>query len=569
MVLLLNLLWRRFSFERLVATLLLFLIILLSSRRTQATVVVHLPVQHHEFVTLTVGNPGDDRLLRLDFSANTTLTLFSLPSSYSQSYAQYRSATSGSELIYIGSERMRVDTAYGSAAMRYDTPVSYHGVLGLGARSHLWRRWCRFSYSSNLLSLGEFDRSLERSTYLPFSVIVDTHPPNSYVRAHNRHTSVEYQVRYEPGEPYTRLPLPLYNELVSGSGQLELRVGSAQLNTHFSLTISHADYMVRMPNSFEYPMLRAQRRGSTEVVLGEYSTRSFVSHNDWVIQKREIHPAYSMFDSGDTQAIFDSVCSVLLALVYAYWLALVMGERNRNAEKRVRLVATYAYVVCAVVALTESKAYVVERYLSHLLGEESSSLRSTAELLPALICLLAVVSASVSTLLHRRRHRITIHRLLLEPTLLLTMWLCQAAYGTTKVRLMFSVLLSALALVSTMLVYGGAILRLGDPEPAAVVATTSPPKGSMVAQFLRRDQLLHAVGIVSVVGLATFLLFFNLIPFQDCFWYGYPLRAESIAILAVCVVAIPFIYVFFGVHISKQQATIELLKGHLNTTTAV
>ena len=515
---------------------------------------IHLTVQHNEFVTLTVGNPGDDRLLRLDFSENTTLTLFSLPTGYSQSFVQFRGGgASGSELIYVGSERMRVDAVYGSAAMRYDTPVSYHGVLGLGARSHLWRRWCRFSYSSSLLSLGEFDHSLERSGYLPFSVIVDTQPPNSYVRARNRHTSVEYQVRYEPGDPYTRLPLPLYNELVSGSGRLELRVGAESLNTHFSLMLSHADYMVRMPNSFEYPMLRAQRRGSTEVVLGEYSTRSFVSHNDWVSRKREIHPAYSMFDSGDTQALFDSVCSVLLALVYAYWLALVMGERSRNVEKRVRLVATYAYVVCAVVALTESKAYVVERYLTRLLGVPS------AQLLPALICLLAVGSASVSTLLHRRRHRITIHRLLLEPTLLLTMWLCQAAYGTTKVRFMFSVLLSALALVSTVLVYAGALLRLGDPPAQREKETTS----TTILLLLRGDQLLHLVGVFSITVLTVFLFCFNLIPFQDCFWYGYPMKSESIAILAVVTVAIPFIYVFFGVHISKQQATIELLKKQL------
>lgn len=482
---------------------------------------VRVPVYREQFVQLIVGSPGAYRTLRLDFASNDTLVLFQVPSSYSRSYVLYDGAAEphGSELLYMGCHRMRVPVRYDATRLRYDTRVTYHGVLGFGERSHLWHHWQRYTLSSTTIALGDYDHSVVRFGYAPFSLQCRF---GGYMNASI--DAQRYRVHYEPGDPFTRLPAELYEHL----DRLDVLLPR---NTH--LQLEYTDYMSTLPTGFDYSVLRKQPRGSRDVVLGEHTVRQLVSHNNVLERRRDIRPAYNLFDRGNTQPHFGTAAGIVLVSALVTWLLLVLSERMGDQVSLDILshVELYGYAAAALLAWMEHAAFRCSRVLYHHMScSERTAWPVYGVVLAAIVCNVLVGSV-LALWRYRSAHRLWLRRAALETALSLALWLTQIDRHLSLVDHLLLLVVAAFYAVTRSMT---ALDSLLHRKPAARCAVT----------------------LCYAVAAHLFALVYTITPFLDRFFYGFPHRTSSAIMLWTVFVALPLLYLFTQINIAKLRNTL-------------
>ena len=565
---------------------------------------IRLPVYRESFVKLRVGNPGRDLTLRLDQASNETLTLFVPPTSYSETVS-YRGDGSWTDVVYVGPLRLRLPFRVDPSRRDGNTFVTHHGVLGLGRRSHLWHRWTRASVSASALSLGEYDRSVETGPHhfsLQSAVVDDgrtdssssssSSSPSYYLPVtvasngnDGERTERVYRAVFDPSSSVTRLPPSLYHH----RHDLTLQFEDSDSNVVVELHLDERDMRIELPTNFAREQVVKQKRHggddgggdddqSDVVVLGAGLCRRFVYHDDVVRNRRRLCPTYALYDDGGSQPTFDAWASLLLVLVYVFWLVAVITERLTDrrpghhgdgvvADRRrctiVSRIEMYAYVAVALLVAEQVWAYDVRRYVDHHLhvrcGGGGGGYRHHRRLdaigcglFDAIVVGLALtIAAGLATAWRHARscHGLAVRRCLVETTLVLGIWLCQVSRHELVVDHIFLIVVAAFhAVIRTVAALDYLLL-------AASATTTSDRR----RRPRRRTVMDRGLLIVYALSALAFFYYYNALPFLDRFWHSYGQRLASSLALLVGIVGVPALYLFSVGNAERLERDVERL----------
>jgi len=500
------------------------LFLIFNSVKCSRAPLVHLPVKHEKFVTLLVGSPGVYKTFRLDFSSNQTITLFGSSASYSKSYQQYLGTLRGSELFYIGCYKERFSTVYDSSKIKYDTKVPYHGILGLGEYSELWYHWTKYTISSTSLVLGGYDYSLIRKDYQPFKIQCKYNKPIKVEIGGD-----QYNLYYSPEDYYTRLPHKLYYEAET----LDIYM----IDSRKTIQLDRSDYTLRLPTGFNFSVLRKQPEHSRDIILGEHTVRQLVSYNDVIYKKRNIHPAYDLFDSGNSQPSFNSTTGILLTTILAFWIATVYTERIVTKSKRSTFISrmeVYAFVASLLILFLEHRAFKVFRFVHHHVGY-------THFITYDILVWFIIFDVFIGTILFfynlNTNHMLYMRSICVESVIITTLWITQV--DNHRSVLDHLTLLFLASIYSTIRTIVFMYHSIQHP--------------------LHKEKLRWVVlGIYAILS-QVFLIFYNISPFIDRFWYDFPRKASSNTLLWVVFSGIPILFLFAKIYTSELRNTITFL----------
>lgn len=203
---------------------------------TPNTPLVRIPIYGLQYVKLHVGDPGRTRTLRLRHDLNESYLYELQPEDFSDTFTD---PPDQSEIFYFSNVYVRLRVVYGWERFEPDRrlatagTVKYHGSLGLGLGSDVWKHWTSFTRSKYTLTLGGtidtldihgtvIDYDLQQTDIFPITPecglsagleasagSVQTYPPLSFPPL----ASIIYPLQLRPFEDYTYLPAALYTAL--------------------------------------------------------------------------------------------------------------------------------------------------------------------------------------------------------------------------------------------------------------------------------------------------------------------------------------------------------------------
>lgn len=471
----------------------------------------HLPVRQNEYVSVFVGAvPGRLLTLRIDKEQNETIVLFKFPDS--KAFIRYGETAEGEDLVYIGCHFMHLALTIDPSKNAQST-MAYDGILGLGADSQLWRYWSKYSLSSSDLVLGTHDHFIERRKFKEFQLSIRgrepmyTDLPITFNGLSIMTRQRRIKVSFRPEEPHTRVPSDIYFRLVNSSDPL--------FEIHLLATDKRTVKVEIRGNAFR------RHSESDEIVLGYDACHNFVWHTDLLSGVHLISPSYDLFDTGNSQPTFTIVSAVLFVLYYYFWYSIAYVEtKAKNGDARslaLSVIEVVGYVTCALFCYIMVVGYKVERFMIfQIAGGDGFWLG----LFWALVCTIPVGLLLTSVNWNTPRS-LTVRKALFEFVLVCCFWLTQLQTHYTGLQQMFLVALASLHCVSrSTIALWWFIEKIGKLK-TFVLATSA---------------------LISHI----FLIFYNILPFVQRYWYGFPAQWSSIVLVWLTTAGIPTFLIFFG-----------------------
>lgn len=391
------------------------------------TPVAKLCVVYDTFVDVIIGNPGRTVRLRIDFSTNTSVVLFSAPDDLSKEY----STTPPTLLVYLGPALVRL--TFQVDLSRYDSKstVKYDGLLGFGYASDLWKYWATASVSSKRLVLGAFDKSLSRSTYSPFRLDFTRAEPTTVVRVRDQN----FTLTYDPAEYYSTFPHILYHNITNFDLQFN----------KLHMEIDSNDIRLRLTSGFDRTLVRKNvDYEDARIVLGQHFSHNFVLYYNVVNRSKHLMPAFDLFAVEKAEPLYSHALLVLFFLLSIVWTAVVSALRNENNDPVVQLsyigdelpspdhtdsfvkpivfsaLELYTYIASAIVCIVDVNAFAYYRHLAFLM----SSTDTTSYVVFNSALTASILAGSGLALTHFNTTKwLNVRRVFVEAVLAMTTWM--------------------------------------------------------------------------------------------------------------------------------------------------
>ena len=265
-----------------------------------------------------------------------------------------------------------------------------------------------------------------------------------------------------------------------------------------------------------------------DIVLGKLTTEHFVSYLDIRAKQRWFKPAFNLFNHGGTQIKFNASTGVVLTVLFAFWLTAVVAI-NKQEGLLITPIIWYAIVVTGILVLTKLIVYQNIRFIQHYIGYHSGAL--------SIIVLVGFWASFVFTVFSAMavagRQGFAWLRCVLETTIILALWVVQVDAHAT--------IYNHLLLISIVAVWCN--LRVLAAMQASI----------------NKTHILEFIGLLVYAVLSVFfILFYNLLPLLDRFYYGFPDRDATVIYLLTLIVFLPSIYLFQELYIVHARRLIMI-----------
>lgn len=541
---------------------------------------IKLPIYKHKFLILKTGNPGKNVKYLLDFSLNETY-LFDqgLPIAYSRTY------TSNSEIVYLGTKKIRLPVNYERPPQDYSTSlytfVRHGGVLGLGPASPVWKLWSSVTISSSTITFGQYDnRDMLRSGA--------THFFSGTERC--RVNGKEYDIVMDLSSDVTYLPSDIYHmnrfdiDMVYEEGREqrcmstceEMHIEPNKLCKHMKgskISVTADDYTVTTAiGNYPYRMSAINKENENEIRLGTVLCDRFVTYIDWVSGSYVVHDSFDYFSHFPSDD-FNLYLSIISAVIYSIWL-IVINTDIAIVERTMMflfLLQLYGIIVSFTAFLYNVWGLNGVRHFVHLLDGDPSAesiftLVSLFYLFSIAVNFFLAIATSRSTPREKKKcfesldrpvdpHRDLVNkwdvhslsrRSIFETTMLLTIWMTQLEYHVKLQGFLYILIIALIWSTTQVSMFYMALVRNLSSH------SMNPLKDQ---QLQGASWFLHlCLAIVSLL----FLIRVNLVPYLNFFYSGHPCYGFIIIFIVTSMVLTTAHFVFVQIeraHISCMLHT--------------
>lgn len=463
------------------------------------TPVAKLNVVYDNFVDVIIGNPGRTVRLRLDFSSNTSLVLFSSPDDLSREY----STLPPTLLVYLGPALVRLTFKVDLSLYDSKSTVKYDGLLGLGYSSDVWKYWATASVSSQRFVLGTFDKSLSRSTYNPFRLDFTRDEPDIVVRIRDQN----FTLTYDPAEYYSTFPHILYHNITN----FDLKFNKLHME------IDRNDIRMRLTSGFDRTLVKKNiNYEDMRIVLGQHFAHNFVLYYDVVNRSKHLMPAFNLFAVEKAEPLYSYTLLTLFFFLSVLWTALITTTRDEDTEVQVQIgligeqllpsteeehayvrpivysaIEVYTYIAAAIVCIVEVNGFAYYRHLAFLMSttETLSYVIFNSSLVATIL-----VGSGLAVVNFNDTHWLNARRVFVEAVVTMTLWIILTHW--THVMSTFVQVL----VVSAFCVVRGLQTSMG-------IITDN-------------HRVIFISGLYLILGI-LFYVFYVLIPIVNFYFYGF------------------------------------------------
>ena len=375
------------------------------------TPVAKLNVVYDKYVDVIVGNPGRSNRLRIDFSQNTSLVLFTIPDDLSKEYSNVPPTM----LVYFGPALVRVNFRVDLSLYDSKSPIKYDGLLGLGYGSDIWNYWALVSVSSRRLVLGEFDKSISRATYSPFRLDFTRANPDVSVRVYDQN----FSLTYDPAEYYSTFPRILYHNVTN----FDLKFNKLHME------IDNNDIKMRLTSGFDRTLIRKNLDfEDTRIILGQHFAHNFVLYYDVVNQTKHLMPAFDLFSLGHAEELYSNTILTLYFLLFIVWVSLITTTNTTESSEEITQIAPiifsgiefYTYIITAILSVTEISAFAYYRHLAFLMSTTSTA---SYVVFNTLLSATTIAGGWMATTHFNTKNWLNVRRVFVEAVLTLMLWI--------------------------------------------------------------------------------------------------------------------------------------------------
>lgn len=398
--------------------------------------VAKLNVVNGAYVDVIIGNPGRTVRLRIDFGQNTSLVLFTAPDDLSREY----SLVPPTLLVYMGPALVRLTFAVDSSLFDAKATVKYDGLLGFGYMSDVWKYWGVVSVSAHRLVLGEFDKSISRSTYNPFRLDFTRENPEVQVTVND----LNFSLSYDPAEYYSTFPHLLYHNITNFElkfNQLHMEIDSNDIRMH--LTSGFDRTLVRKTVDIE----------DTRIVLGEHFSHNFVLYYNVVNQSKHLMPAFDLFAVSHAEPLYSHVVLMLFFLLFVAWLAVITAERTPDPVQPIIFTAieAYTYLAVIIISIVDTTGF---DYYRHVAFWMSTTSTTSYIVFNTFMAATVLVGASLTAMYANTYKWLSVRRVFVEAAFAMVIWMTLSHW--THVMVTFV----QVVVVSTFCVFRGLLAAL-------------------------------------------------------------------------------------------------------------
>lgn len=374
------------------------------------TPVAKLNVLYDKYVDVIVGNPGRSTRLRIDFSQNTSLVLFTVPDDLSKEYSNVPPTM----LVYFGPALVRVNFRVDLSLHDSKSPIKYDGLLGMGYSSDIWNYWTLVSVSSHRLVLGEFDKSISRATYNPFRLDFTRADPDVIVRIYDQN----FSLTYDPAEYYSTFPHILYHNVTN----FDLKFNKLHLE------IDSNDIRMRLTSGFDRTLIRKNLEfEDTRIVLGQHFSHNFVLYYDVVNRTRHLMPAFDLFSLGHAEELYSNTILTLYFLLFIVWVSIITTKNsNEPSEDDTEIsplifsgIEFYTYTITTILSITEISAFAYYRHLAFLMSTTSTA---SYIVFNTLLSVTALAGGWLATTHFNSKTWLNVRRVFVEAVIAMMLW---------------------------------------------------------------------------------------------------------------------------------------------------
>lgn len=458
-----------------------------------------LSVIYDTYVDVTVGNPGKTLRLRIDFSRDAALTLFSAPEDLSKEYSLYPHTL----LVYLGPAFVRLTFTVDASLHDAHSVIKYDGILGFGHYSDIWKYWTHVSVSSHRLVLGEFDKTLSRATYNPFKLDFTRDEPVMYVRVDGQN----FSLTYNPSDYYSTFPHILYHNITN----FDLNFNQLQLE------IDSNDIKMKLTSGFDRSLIKKNvNYDDLLIVLGQHFSHNFVLYYDIVNQTRHLMPAFDMFAVDHAEPLFSYVSLTLWFFLFVVWICLISTTplKSEGLSKTINasigdmqieitpeeplispaiftLIEFYVYIAATVALLLEVSGFAYYRHLAFMMSSTNITAYIVLNTMTMVTVLIGVLLAYNYTNSHKR---LNVRRIFVETIITVLLWIMLSHW----IHVM-STFVQVLVISIYCVIRG---LQL------------------CMAVIVGKKKVIFVSGCYFLLGLA-FYVFYNLIPIIHFYFFGF------------------------------------------------
>lgn len=482
------------------------------------TPVAKLSVVYEKFVDIIIGNPGRTVRLRIDFSQNTSLVLFTAPDDLSREY----STTPPTLLAYLGPALVRLTFQVNLSLYDSKSPVKYDGLLGFGYASDLWKYWATVSVSSQRLVLGTFDKSISRSTYNPFRLDFTRDEPLITVRVRDQN----FTLTYDPAEYYSSFPHILYHNITN----FDLKFNKLHME------IDKNDIRMHLTSGFDRTLVRKNVDfADTRIVLGQHFSHNFVLYYDVVNRSKHLMPAFDLFAADKAEPLYSHVLLFLSFMLTVVWTAVISNEPGEdldpivdlnligeqltttsapNESSRVKAIVysaleLYSYVFAAISCIVDVNGFAYYRNLAFMMSNTDTH---TYVIFNTALTTTILLGSGLAVVNFNSTHWLNARRVFVEATLALTLWMILTHWTHVMSTLVQVVIISAFC-----------TFRILQTSLAVITGNY---------------RVLIISGIYFVLGI-LFYVFYLLIPIVNFYFYGFAHSFNAGAFIFSFTVAVP------------------------------
>lgn len=451
--------------------------------------VVKLPVYDNQFVQVVVGNPS--KHIRLEVSHQCgpeSVVLFQFDEELSKTYTVHPNTI----VMYLGHIVIRVPYVVRPEYKKNYYYFQYHGILCLGPGSALWDHWTKASVSKHRLVFGEYDMSMARNAYKPYSILFGKFcSHNVTVFDH------VYHLKYDPSSLTTKLPKSLYHNVT------DMRI-------HFEnmvFFVEHKDLVVSVVNGFDHTMVT--KTNDDQIVLGKQFAHTFVHYIDVVANTILVMPTFDHFESNRSEIWYVWICVGVYVLITVRWIAHALSPTNDKEKAYRSIVKTEVFLQLVSILLVFIDSYVFknQRNINFVI--------STTDNVPYALFVSFLVATSVGGLFAALLKAPTsLRRIFNEWTIASSAWLI---FSHLSYRFSIAMVLFLIAATNT-------IIRNVH---------------LVVSVVLSRKDNVTFVSILYTIFANLFLWFYNMGPLIEHFYYGFADHYLYSSMIALIIVYIP------------------------------
>jgi hypothetical protein len=370
-----------------------------------------IPVRHHSYVNLLIGNPGKYTLLKIDYTLNETLVLFNEPLQTSRTFSLYPPSV----IVYVGEHVVRLPVTFEHFRfIKY--PFLRHdceGILGVGTYSQLWSYWHKASISSAMLVLGEHDYSLTRRPYSNYEMVFDNSHPIYILLDEDDEDSRNITVKLNLRDRHTMVP----NEIFYNPTKHRLK-----FKGKYRIPISHEDLEYLTEDHVSFSLV--YKNNNDSLVIGTEFLVNFVVMFDIVTQVYKLYPPFTAFENGNSEPAYTYTLLLTLAPLFVYYhISVNIG--NPISARKYFFIETAAYFIGLVAMAIEWVGFRADRVFIFRLDAAS-------DFYFIFFCVVVAVTALLGTLLSfrfaKKRKHLNLRKIFLETVVIGAIWLNQVRF---------------------------------------------------------------------------------------------------------------------------------------------